>query len=94
MGWRVELFQGLVQDLNGLSASGQLTRTSVLLIYAALRVVLPQRARHYQQRRYNADPDYFCYPVGLADQGTWHKLGSSQDRGWTWWPNGHFAHQS
>jgi hypothetical protein len=74
MGWRVRILPAVRAAINGLTASGILSRSGMLRAYNAVRIQLPLRARHYRQTRDAADPDCFSYPVGFLDRGVWHRF--------------------
>lgn len=72
MGWQTDIRKAVRQALNALCASGRLSRKGLIHSYNCVRLILPQRARQFRERRYGPDRDYFLYPVGFWDKGVWH----------------------
>jgi hypothetical protein len=73
MAWRVQIRAKVMEGVNGLAASGALSRVGMVLSYNSLRLELPRQVRRFQASNYAHDPAYFLYPARLRDRGVWHR---------------------
>jgi hypothetical protein len=74
MAWRTKILEPVIQKLNALRASDQLSRRGLILAYNAVRLELLKHARRFQATRYVYDPNCFVYPISFRDRGEWRRF--------------------
>jgi len=74
MAWRIKILPAVRGVINGLWASGALSRAGWIHVQTALYFQLPTRARRLQSARYAMDPDCFVYEVRFYEHGVWHRF--------------------